>query len=47
MSEAHILFLFCVVYSGALSVAVWTNMLVQKRLKAHLKNEDFFADFNR
>lgn len=39
MSEGQMILLFCVVYSGALSVAIWANLIARQRLQAHIVNE--------
>ena len=44
MSEGQMVFLFCVIYSGALSVVIWVNLLARERLKAHLSNPEFRAE---
>lgn len=41
MSDLHILFLFCVIYSGALSAVIWVNLLTRERLKARLVDPEF------
>jgi hypothetical protein len=48
MSEMQVVFLFCVVYSGALSLAIWANLLAQKRMETHFAEErDSFQKFER
>jgi len=41
MSEGQMVFLFCVFYSGVLSVVIWINLLTRERLKAHLADPEF------
>jgi hypothetical protein len=47
MNEMQVLFIFCVFYSGAMSVVLWANLLSRKRLEAHLKHEQFPDRFDR
>jgi len=35
------IFLFCVIYSGALSGAIWANLLTRERLRAHLADPEY------
>ncbi|WP_413291288.1 hypothetical protein [Bdellovibrio sp. HCB337] len=44
MTDGQMLFMFCVVYSGALSVVVWLNLIAQERMKAHLADPEFRAE---
>ena len=41
MSEGQMVFLFCVIYSGALSVVVWVNLVTRERLRVHLSDPDY------
>jgi hypothetical protein len=40
MSEGQMILLFCVVYSGVLSVAIWANLVARQRMQAHLINPE-------
>lgn len=40
MNEIQLVFLFCVFYSGALSLVIWANLVARKRLEAHLREEE-------
>jgi len=40
MSEGQMILIFCLVYSGALSVAIWANLVARERLQAHLENPE-------
>jgi hypothetical protein len=41
MSEGEMVFLFCAIYSGVLSVVVWTNLIAGERIRVHLRTSDF------
>lgn len=39
MTEMQMLFLFCVFYSGAVSLVIWANLVSQQRQEARAENE--------
>ncbi len=41
MSEGQMMFLLCAVYSGALSVVVWANLLIREKICAQPNDLDF------
>ena len=45
MSEGQMVFLFCVIYSGALSVVIWVNLVTRERVRAHLLDPDMRGEF--
>jgi hypothetical protein len=45
MSDGQLVFLFCVIYSGALSVVVWANLVARQALRAHLREPDLRGEF--
>jgi hypothetical protein len=41
MSETQMLFLFCMFYSGAVSLVIWANLVSRARQEASLESEQF------
>lgn len=39
MSEGQMILMFCVVYSGALTLAIWTSLMTRQRMQAHFDND--------
>ena len=37
MTEMQMLFMFCVLYSGAISVVIWANLVSQQRRDAEVE----------
>ncbi len=47
MSEGQMILLFCVVYSGALSVAIWANLVARQRMQGRLIRPELEATERR
>lgn len=41
MTEGQMVFLFCVVYSGALSLVIWLNLVMREKIRVHVEDPDF------
>lgn len=44
MTEGQMVFLFCVVYSGALSLVIWLNLVMREKIRVHLEDPEFRDD---
>jgi len=47
MSDVQMVFVFCLVYSGALSVVIFANWMARKRQEAPVANEEFPLGFDK
>lgn len=39
MSEGQMILMFCLIYSGALSLAIWANLVARQRMQAYIRTD--------
>lgn len=44
MGEGEMILMFCVLYSGALSVVIWANLVARERMRAYLASPECGCD---